>query len=109
MICYPVETLPSPDLPLYHEARAGAELVDEVLVLRREAAAIEVPAGHFLRMQSVDGPQVGDLNLFAAADLAERFYSGKTRALHGTHTLQVTACGRVFRIYARWLLFWLIR
>tara|TARA_B110000977_G_scaffold115149_1_gene148839 strand:+ start:1294 stop:2172 length:879 start_codon:yes stop_codon:yes gene_type:complete len=85
VICYPVETLPSPDLPLYHEARAGAELVDEVLVLRREAAAIEVPAGHFLRMQSVDGPQVGDLNLFAAADLAERFYSGKTRALHGTH------------------------
>ena len=41
--------------------------------------------GIFLRMQSVDGPQVGDLNLFATADLAERFYSGKTRALHGTH------------------------
>jgi len=33
----------------------------------------------------VDGPQVGDLNLWNAQDLSERFYSGKTRALHGTH------------------------
>jgi uncharacterized protein YcgI (DUF1989 family) len=38
-----------------------------------------------LRIHSVDGPQVGDLNLFNANDLSERFYSGKTRALHGTH------------------------
>jgi uncharacterized protein YcgI (DUF1989 family) len=28
---------------------------------------------------------VGDLNLWHADDLSERFYSGKTRALHGTH------------------------
>jgi uncharacterized protein YcgI (DUF1989 family) len=31
---------------------------------------------------------VGDLNLFNAKDLAERFYSGKTRALHGTHVTE---------------------
>ena len=30
-------------------------------------------------------PQVGDLNLWHAGDLGERFFSGKTRALHGTH------------------------
>ncbi len=85
VICYPVETLPMPDLPLYAAARGQAVLVDEVMVAPREAAAITVPAGHFLRMVSVGGPQVGDLNLFAADNLAERFYSGKTRALHGTH------------------------
>lgn len=34
---------------------------------------------------SVEGSQVGDLNLWNAHDLTERFYSGKTRALHGTH------------------------
>lgn len=85
VICYPVETLPMPDLPLYAAARGQAVLVDEVMVAPREAAAITVPAGHFLRMLSVGGPQVGDLNLFAADNLAERFYSGKTRALHGTH------------------------
>jgi len=28
---------------------------------------------------------VGDLNLWNASDLGERFYSGKSRALHGTH------------------------
>jgi len=85
VICYPVEALPQPDLPLYHASREGAVLVSEVTVPPRDAAAIEVPAGHFLRMQSVGGPQVGDLNLFARENLAERFYSGKTRALHGTH------------------------
>ena len=30
----------------------------------------------------VEGPQVGDLNLWQAENLKERFYSGKTRALH---------------------------
>jgi uncharacterized protein YcgI (DUF1989 family) len=33
----------------------------------------------------LEGPQVGDLNLWNAHDLTERFYSGKTRALHATH------------------------
>ena len=44
-----------------------------------------MPAGCFFRIVSVEGPQVGDLNLWNAHDLTERFYSGKTRALHGTH------------------------
>jgi uncharacterized protein YcgI (DUF1989 family) len=51
----------------------------------REARCFEVPAGHFFRITSVEGPQVGDLNLQSAEDVTERFYSGKTRALHGTH------------------------
>ena len=84
VICYPVETLPQPDLAAYRAARAGWQKVAETLVPARDAAAFEVPAGHFFRIASVEGPQVGDLNLFSA-DLSERFYSGKTRALHGTH------------------------
>jgi uncharacterized protein YcgI (DUF1989 family) len=51
----------------------------------RQARAFRVPAGHFFRIGCTEGPQVGDLNLWSAADLAERFFSGKTRALHGTH------------------------
>ena len=85
VICYPNDTLPQPDMALYQAARQGARLVEEVMVPPREAAVIEVPAGCFLRMSALDGPQVGDLNLFAKGDLAERFYAGKTRALHGTH------------------------
>jgi len=85
VICYPVEGLPRPDLGPYHAARAGWQKVGETLVPPREARCFEVPAGHFFRICSVEGPQVGDLNLWAKDDLRERFYSGKTRALHGTH------------------------
>lgn len=85
VICYPVETLPQPDLALYQKARTTASCTARTFAPPRDAASIEVPAGSFLRILSVDGPQVGDLNLFNAHDLNERFYSGKTRALHGTH------------------------
>lgn len=85
VICYPVDGLPRPDLAPYLAAREGWEKVSETLVPAREARCFAVPAGHFFRIVSVEGPQVGDLNLWSAHDLRERFYSGKTRALHGTH------------------------
>jgi uncharacterized protein YcgI (DUF1989 family) len=85
VICYPVETLPRPDLDAMQAARAGAAKTGAVLVPPREARCFRVPAGHFFRIACTEGPQVGDLNLWNAADLTERFYSGKTRALHGTH------------------------
>ncbi|MDE3027727.1 MAG: DUF1989 domain-containing protein [Paracoccaceae bacterium] len=85
VICYPVGGLPIPDMALYAAARAGMEKTAETVVPAREARCFSVPAGHFFRITSVEGPQVGDLNLWNANDLSERFYSGKTRALHGTH------------------------
>ena len=85
VICYPAEAAPQPDLPLYRAALATARVVARRVAPPRDACAFEVPAGHFLRILCVGGPQVGDLNLWNAADLSERFYSGKTRALHGTH------------------------
>ena len=85
VICYPTDTLPEPDMAAYEAARIGAEVVDTVIVPPREAASFTAPAGHFFRITSVEGPQVGDLNLWNANDLSERFFSGKTRALHGTH------------------------
>ncbi|WP_205627907.1 urea carboxylase-associated family protein [Ruegeria marisrubri] len=85
VICYPNDTLPKPDLAQYRAARDTADKIGEVLVPPRDARCFEVPAGHFFRITSVEGPQVGDLNLWNLNDLSERFYSGKTRALHGTH------------------------
>ena len=85
VICYPVDALPRPDLGAMRAARAGATGTGAVLVPPREARSFRVPAGHFFRITCTEGPQVGDLNLWNAADLSERFYSGKTRALHGTH------------------------
>jgi uncharacterized protein YcgI (DUF1989 family) len=85
VICYPTDTLPRPDMALYDAALSGAKVVKTVIVPPRDAATFRVPAGGFFRIVSVEGPQVGDLNLWNAHDLSERFYSGKTRALHGTH------------------------
>lgn len=85
VICYPTGTLPRPNISAYCKAREGAELVATAIVPPREAATWEVPAGHFFRIICTEGPQVGDLNLFNLHNLKERFYSGKTRALNGTH------------------------
>ena len=85
VICYPVETLPRADLAALRAARTGWEKISETRVPPRDGRCFEVPAGHFFRITSIEGPQVGDLNLWNAHDLSERFYSGKTRALHGTH------------------------
>lgn len=85
VICYPDEGLPRPDMALYRKALAGAQHHERVIAAPRDACHFHVPAGAFFRITCVDGPQVGDLNLWNADDLSERFYSGKTRALHGTH------------------------
>jgi uncharacterized protein YcgI (DUF1989 family) len=85
VICYPTDALPQPDLSLYVAALEAATVTGTHVAPPRDAVAFRVPAGAFFRITSVEGPQVGDLNLWNANDLGERFYSGKTRALHGTH------------------------
>lgn len=65
--------------------RHKLELLERIQIEPRTADTFEVPAGHCFRIVSTQGPQVGDLNLWHQADLHEAFYSGKTRALHGTH------------------------
>ncbi len=85
LVCYKVENLPFVDMPAINDARQHLEKTDEVIVAPRDAATFSVPAGHFFRINSVEGSQVGDLNLWNANNLNERFYSGKTRQLHATH------------------------
>ena len=85
VVVYPNETLPQPDMATLERAREALTTIAEVIVPPREARTFEVPTGCFFRIVSIEGPQVGDLNLWNAADLSERFFSGKTRALHATH------------------------
>ncbi len=85
VVCYPPDTLTPPDLDLCKSARSTAQKISEILIPPRQARTFRANAGQFFRISSIDGPQVGDLNLHNAHDLNERFYSGKTRALHGTH------------------------
>ncbi|MEL7429858.1 MAG: DUF1989 domain-containing protein [Pseudomonadota bacterium] len=85
VVCYPVDTLPPHDDAFYGNLRNNLTLLDEVYAPPREAATFKVKAGQIFRIVSVEGPQVGDLNLWNAENINERFFSGKTRALHGTH------------------------
>ena len=84
VVCYQNNNL-NDNLSLLHEARKYIRQIDEVIIPPRDAKTFNVKSGNFFRIESIDGPQVGDLNLFNASNLDEKFYSGKTRALYGTH------------------------
>ncbi len=85
MIAYAADKLPPYDAAFYDRARTGMTKIGETIAPAREGRTFDVAAGDVFRIVCVEGPQVGDLNLWNAADLSERFFSGKTRALHGTH------------------------
>jgi uncharacterized protein len=85
IVAYSVDGLPPFDAAFYNGARADLTKISTLTVPPRDGRAFRVPAGHFLRIVSVEGAQVGDLNLWHEHDLSERFFSGKTRALHATH------------------------
>ena len=85
VICYPINNLSNSNFSLYQKARNEIKEISQIIVPPREAKCFDVSAGQFFRIECIEGPQVGDLNLFQADNLEEKFYSGKTRALHGTH------------------------
>lgn len=85
VICYPNETLPKPNMEIYRRLSERLTKTDETIIPPREARCFTVSAGSVFRITSIDGPQVGDLNLWNSKNLSEYFYSGKTRALHGSH------------------------
>jgi len=51
----------------------------------REGRAWRVPAGHVFRIVAIDGPQVGDLNLWNAHEPRERMWAARTRQLQRAH------------------------
>tara|TARA_B100000401_G_scaffold390088_1_gene296130 strand:- start:178 stop:1041 length:864 start_codon:yes stop_codon:yes gene_type:complete len=84
VVCYPNESI-NDNLQILHEARKYLKKIDEITIPPRDAKTFKVKSHSFFRIESVEGPQVGDLNIFQADNLNEKFYSGKTRALYGTH------------------------
>ena len=85
IVCYDADAVPRVDAAEIARWRDGLELVETVVVPPRDARAFRVPAGYGFRIVSIDGPQVGDLNLWNAREPDERFWSGKTRQLHASH------------------------
>ena len=84
VVCYPNDSVDD-NLEILHEARKYLKKIDEITIPPRDAKTFKVKSHNFFRIESVEGPQVGDLNIFQADNFDEKFYSGKTRALYGTH------------------------
>ncbi len=60
-------------------------LVDSFEIPIRSGKAWKVPAGHVCRILTVDGPQVGDLNIWNFNNPRERFWAARTRQLQAAH------------------------
>ena len=85
VICYPNNSIKIKNWKNYQKARKYLKKINEIIIPPREAKTFVVNKSNFFRIESIQGPQVGDLNIFNKYNLDEKFYSGKTRALYGTH------------------------
>ena len=63
----------------------GRELVERFEIPIRSGQAWEVPSGHVCRLVTVEGPQVGDLNVWNRHDPRERMWAARTRQLQRAH------------------------
>jgi uncharacterized protein YcgI (DUF1989 family) len=66
-------------------AAAQRTTVESFVLPIRSGRAWEVPAGHLCRITAVEGPQVGDLNIWNRHDPRERMWAAKTRQLQAAH------------------------
>lgn len=64
---------------------AQRTLIARHLVPVRSGFAWKVPAGHIWRICTVDGPQVGDLNIWNQHNPRERMWAARTRQLQRAH------------------------
>ena len=62
-----------------------ATVIDRFEIPAREGRGFIVETGRVLRITCADGPQVADFIIFNAQDPLERFWSARTRVIHGGH------------------------
>ncbi len=75
-----------PDRALYTSiANAPKELVESFTIPIRSGRAWVLPKGNVCRINTLLGPQVGDLNLWSLHNPRERFWAARTRQLHRSH------------------------
>jgi uncharacterized protein YcgI (DUF1989 family) len=60
-------------------------LVDSFEIPIRSGRAWKVPQGHLCRIVTIDGPQVGDFNVWNVHDPRERLWAARTRQLQRAH------------------------
>jgi uncharacterized protein len=63
----------------------GRRLIESFTIPIRSGRAWKAPAGHVFRIVTVEGPQVGDLNIWNASNPRERLWASRTRQLQAAH------------------------
>lgn len=75
-----------PDRDLYTSiATAERVQIDAFTLPIRSGTAWKAPQRSIVRISTPEGPQVGDLNVWNAANPRERFWAARTRQLHASH------------------------
>jgi len=72
----------------YAEIATRPDLRDHTqsfVIPARTGKAFRLYAGQIVRVTCVEGPQVADMIVFNADDQSEKFWSGRTRVIHGGH------------------------
>ncbi|HTE82827.1 MAG TPA: urea carboxylase-associated family protein, partial [Reyranella sp.] len=67
------------------EETANRRLVESLTIPIRTGRAWTVPAGHVFRIVTIEGPQVGDLNIWNRHNPRERLWASRTRQLQAAH------------------------
>ena len=67
------------------QEQASRRLIDKLVVPIRSGRAWRVPAGHVFRIVTIDGPQVGDLNIWNLHNPRERMWASRSRQLQASH------------------------
>ena len=67
------------------EDTSGRRQVEAFTIPIRTGRAWKVPAGHVFRIVAIEGPQVGDLNIWNQHNPRERLWASRTRQLQAAH------------------------
>jgi uncharacterized protein YcgI (DUF1989 family) len=67
------------------ETVESRRLVEKFTIPIRTGRAWKVPAGHGFRIVTIEGPQVGDLNIWSLHNPRERLWASRTRQLQAAH------------------------
>ena len=67
------------------QEQGARRLIEQLVVPIRSGRAWRVPAGHVFRIVTIDGPQVGDLNIWNAHNPRERMWASRSRQLQAAH------------------------
>jgi uncharacterized protein len=67
------------------EESGGRALVETITIPIRSGKAWTVPAGHVFRIVAVEGPQVGDFNVWNRHNPRERLWASRSRQLQASH------------------------